>query len=115
MIYYYDKLLLTEKTKKNIDKLKENIEDEKGLILTGYYVIELSANDRDVFDLIPIQMFRLKSFRNRKHMIIGFAESKRACYSLVGEIVNEHYKAAGRYDMLRSDIEKTVSGWEYVE
>ncbi|MCR4741094.1 MAG: hypothetical protein K5886_12655 [Lachnospiraceae bacterium] len=115
MILYYEKLLLTDKTKKNIDKLKESIENAEGLILTGTYVLELAANEKDVFDLIPIQMFKFRAFRKRDHLIIGFAESKRACYSLVEEIISEHYKVTGRYDSLRSDLERIIRGFELSE
>ncbi len=108
MIVYSDTLFLTEKTKKNIDSIKNKLEKEDGMTLSGTYVIELASNGQDVFDMIPAVTFNLKSVKNRDHYVIGFAESKRACYKLVGEIVNEHYSSTGRYDGLREDIERRL-------
>ena len=108
MIEYAQRLFLTDKTRKNLEKIKENIENGEHMLLTGLYVIELAMNRDDVFDLIPVRMFKLKSFRNRDHYIIGFAESRSACYSLVTEIVTEHYDVTKRHDGLRADIEKVA-------
>lgn len=107
MIRYAERLFLTEKTKKDIDKIKFKLLTGRGMV--GVTFIELSSNEKDVFDLIPAAMFKQKNFRKRKHFIIGVAESPGECYALVRDIVMELYEKNGSVKNLRQEVKMRLT------
>ena len=102
MIRYIDDLYLTEHTKKNLYKIKTKLRLGAGML--SLYVIMLSKNDKDVFDIVPAQMFKIRKYRHMDHTVIGLAENKYQAYSIVGRMVLEHYDRTGKYTDLRSDL-----------
>ena len=90
MISYIDNLYLTEKTNKKLDKLKSDISSEKFLSLAC--IIVLSENEKDVFDIIPVNNLRFRS----KHMgdlyVLGIAESRKAAMRLCSNMIDEYYQ-----------------------
>ncbi|MCR5109169.1 MAG: hypothetical protein K6B28_13525 [Lachnospiraceae bacterium] len=108
MIRFCKKLFLTEKTERDLEKIRQKLYTGAGM--TGIIFIELASNKKDVFDLIPAAMFKQKSFRSRDHFIIGIAENRRKCNDLVKDIVLEHFEATGSYENLRKDIEDRIVG-----
>ena len=104
MITYIDNLFLTEKTDKELTRIKRRL--RLGTGMTGLYFIMLSENTDDVFDIVPAPMFKQRSFRHRDHTIIGVTESMQKAYSVVESIVLEHYEVTGKYTELKDDFVK---------
>ena len=99
MIKYIDDLYLTDKTEKKAESIKRKL--RLGVGMAGMYVIMLSDNPKDVFDIVHASMFKIRSFRHRDHLVIGLAESKRKAYDIVTRIVLENYNATGLYTGLK--------------
>ncbi len=78
--------------------------------MIGICFILLSENGVDVFDIVPAEMFKQRRFRRLDHTIIGIAESRRAAFSLVKDIIMEHFEVTGSYFELRKDIEERILG-----
>ena len=108
MIKYSDRLYLTENTRKNLATIKLKLFTGAGMV--GIHFILLSANKEEVFDIVPAVMFKQRSFRKLPHIVIGIAESRRAAYKLVQEIIEEHLAATGSYFELRKDMEERIVG-----
>jgi hypothetical protein len=102
MITYIDNLFLTGKTDKKLSKIKRRL--RLGAGMTGLYFIMLSENPNDVFDIVPAPVFKQRSFRHRDHTIVGITESMSEAYSVVGDIVLEHYERTGKYTGLKDDF-----------
>lgn len=105
MIKYVNDLYLTDNTRKNLTKIKTKL--RLGVGTLGLFVIMLSKNDRDVFDIVPAQMFKIRRYRHMDHLVIGLAESKRKAYEMVGQIITDHFNRTGRYTELRDDYNDT--------
>jgi hypothetical protein len=99
MIRYIDDLYLTDKTSEKIKSIKRRL--RLGAGIASLYVIMLSKNTNDVFDIVPAPMFKIRSFRHQDHLVIGLAESRRKAYDLVSRIVLDHYNATGQYTGLK--------------
>ena len=107
MIRYIEYLFLTEKTGKDLPKIKRKL--RLGTGMTGLYFIMLSENPHDVFDIVPAQVFKQRSFRHRDHTIVGITENMKEVYSFVEGILTEHYNRTGRYTDLKAGfIERHV-------
>ena len=104
MIKYIDNLFLTEKTGKELTGIKRKL--RLGTGMTGLYFIMLSENPNDVFDIVPAPVFKQRAFRHRDHTIVGITESMRKAYSVVEDIVLEHYAVTGEYTGLKDDFVK---------
>lgn len=102
MIRYIDRLFLTEKTEKDLPKIKRRL--RLGTGMTGLYFIMLSDNGNDVFDIVAAPMFKQRRFRHKDHTIIGIAESMKKAYAMVEQIVIEHYKRTGFYTDLKDEF-----------
>ena len=99
MIRYSDNLYLTDKTRENLNKIKRKL--RLGAGMAGMYVIMLSDNPNDVFDIVESSMFKIRRFRHADHTVIGLAESRRKAYGIIEEIVLSHYAKTGQYTGLR--------------
>lgn len=95
MIRYLDPLFTTEQTTKKVGKFKFNV--KYGIGMVGLYIITLSSNEKDVFDIYPVPLFKQRSFRKRDFDIVGFAESREAAFTLVQEIYEDYYRANRTY------------------
>ncbi len=107
MIRYIDKLYLTEKTDKDISKIKKKL--RLGIGTVSLYVIMLSKNSTDVFEIVPAQMFKFRKYRHMDHIVIGFAESRKKAYEIVTRLITEHFIRTGQYTGLREDYFKLFS------
>ena len=87
MIIWNDKMLVTDEAKKNLKKIKNKIEKPDKLRF-GAYLITLSSNGTDLFDIYNMQFFPVKHFKEKGYDadIIGVAESKEAAEKLAGSI-----------------------------
>ena len=107
MIRYIDDLFLTEKTGKDLPKIKRKL--RLGTGMTGLYFIMLSENPHDVFDIVPAPVFKQRSFRHRDHIIVGITENMKEAYSFVEDILMEHYDRTGKFTELKDGfIERYV-------
>ena len=104
MIKYHKDLYLTDNTEKNLNKIKRKLKFGAGM--AGLYVITLSDNPNDMFEIIHASMFKIRRIRHADHLVIGLAESRRKAYGIIEEIVTGHYKRTGRYDGIKADFAK---------
>ncbi len=101
MIKYAEGLYLTEKTDRDIKKIKRKL--RYGVGMAEMYVIMMSESKDDVFDIVHAAMFKSRRYRHLDHNIIGLAESRRKAYKLVERMVTEHYERCGKYEGLKAD------------
>lgn len=99
MIKYHKDLYLTDITEKNLHKIKRRLKVGAGM--AGLYVIMLSDNPNDMFEIMHASMFKIRKIRHSDHLVIGLAESRRKAYGIVEEIVTGHYRRTGRYDGIK--------------
>lgn len=102
MIRYIDNLYLTDKTDKKLSGIKRKL--RLGIGMPGMFVIMLSENDSDVFDIVPCSMFKIRKYRHMDHTIVGIAENRRSSYEIVERIITEHFNKTGRYTGLKDDF-----------
>ena len=101
MIRYAEELYLTDRTRKDLKKIKRKL--YLGAGMPEIYVIKMADNINDVFDIVPATMFKSRRYRRRDHAVIGIAESRRKAYRLVESMVLEHYVRCGAYTELKAD------------
>ncbi len=99
MIRYIDDLYLTEKTKRELGRIKRKLFLGTGMI--KLYIIMLSDNPSDVFEIVPAAMFKYRKYRHMDHTVIGMAESRRKAYDIIGTLIREHYEETGVYTGLK--------------
>ncbi len=100
MITYHPRLYLTEKTEKKIDTIKWKLATGAGMVQV--YLITLSENETDLFDIYPAALFKQYYFRKREHIVIGVAESKEAAMQLVRQMIEECLEQSGGSGQLRA-------------
>ena len=99
MIRYAENLYLTDKTREDLNRIKRKL--RLGAGMAGMYVIMLSENPNDVFDIVESSMFKIRRFRHADHTVIGLAESRKKAYGIIESIVLAHYERTGKYTGLR--------------
>lgn len=97
MITVIDAPLLTEKTVKKVDKIRNRINNEK--FNSSICAITLSSNDSDVFDIVPLFNFNFKSKCNEEVIIVGFAENKKAALKMCARLATEYLKLDNKISM----------------
>ena len=88
MITYSKNLYLTDKTGRDLRKIKRRLKSGAGLM--NVKLITLASNGKDVFDILPAFMFKLKNFRKYDHHVIGIAENKKAAFRLIERMTGEY-------------------------
>lgn len=97
MIKYIEKLYLTENTRKKLNKIKRDIRRKKFLSLV--YIIILSENEVDAFDIIPIRMMKFRKKSDDEIVILGIAENKKAAIRLCSDMSLEYMDACSELSM----------------
>lgn len=93
MITYIDDLFLTDKTKKNIERIKKSVSKES--ILSRACLICLSLSPRDVFDIIPVFDLRLSKYKDKDIFVLGVAENKNAAIDLCAVMAASYIQING--------------------
>ena len=88
MIEYINELYLTDKTKNKIDKIKNDILNEK--LISLVCIIILSECESDVFDIIPLNNLKFRKNLNDKLLVFGIAENKKAAIKLCAKMIEEY-------------------------
>lgn len=88
MIEYINELYLTDKTKNKIDKIKDDILNEK--LISLVCIIILSECESDVFDIIPLNNLKFRKNLNDKLLVLGIAENKKAAIKLCAKMIEEY-------------------------
>ncbi|MBR5406482.1 MAG: hypothetical protein IK111_02450 [Lachnospiraceae bacterium] len=101
MIRYADELFLTDRTRRDLNKIKRKL--YLGAGMPEIFVIKMADGDNDVFDIVPATMFKSRRYRHMDHAVLGIAESRRKAYRLVESMILKHYEACGKYTELKSD------------
>ncbi len=104
MIRYSKDLYLTDNTEKNLKKIKRRL--KLGAGMAGTYIIMLSDNPNDMFEIMHASMFKIRRIRHADHLVIGLAESRRKAYTIIERIVTEHYQRTGGYEGIKSYFAK---------
>lgn len=100
MIEFINELYLTEKTKNKLDKIKDDILNEKWMSLVC--IIILSECERDVLDIIPVNTLNIRKRFNERFVVLGIAENKKAALKLCSKMIeeymmNKNYKSMREY------------------
>ena len=88
MIEYINELYLTDKKKNKIDKIKNDILNEK--LISLVCIIILSECESDVFDIIPLNNLKFRKNLNDKLLVLGIAENKKAAIKLCAKMIEEY-------------------------
>ena len=88
IIEYINELYLTDKTKNKIDKIKNDILNEK--LISLVCIIILSECESDVFDIIPLNNLKFRKNLNDKLLVLGIAENKKAAIKLCAKMIEEY-------------------------
>lgn len=96
MIIWNDKMFVTEGAREKLNKIKKKLE-KPDKIRFGAYLITLSSNGKDLFDIYNLQFFPSKHFKYAGYdaNIVGVAESMEEASKLVGNIVLAFEKKYG--------------------
>ena len=106
MIRYLEPLYVTEKSSEKVDEMKRKIKWGAGMI--GLYLITLSSNENDVFDIFSVVMMKQRSFRHRDLDVIGVAEDQEAAFMLVQRIHEEYYAVCHSYSGIRDALSERL-------
>lgn len=93
MITYIDDLFLTDKAKKNIERIKKSVTKES--LLSRACLICLSLSPKDVFDIIPVYDLRLSKYKDKNIYVLGVAENKNAAIDLCAVMAASYIQIDG--------------------
>ncbi len=110
MIRYLEPLYVTEKSSGRVNEMKKKIRSGAGMI--GLYLITLSSNEKDVFDIFSVAMMKQRSFRHRDLDVIGVAEDQEAAFLLVQRIHEEYYAVYHSYSGIRDELSARLAEQE---
>ena len=65
-----------------------------------------ASNQKDVYDILPITLFKQRAFRHRDYDVIGIAEDQNAAFLLVQRIHEEYFAVSDTYSGIRAAFEK---------
>jgi hypothetical protein len=94
MIEWYDKLYTDEKSKKNLDKYRKILENQK-MKLPPLYCVTLASNKRNLFDIISCNELWFDYYRKNHIFVIGLASNYRNALKLLQEMVLDMYEQSG--------------------
>ena len=90
---WHKKLFLGSEAAKKKAKIISNLENHK--ISFGVYVIILSVNQKDIFDILPSHMLFKENYKDCE--IVGISVTKDEAYEVCAKIINEVYDKTGTY------------------
>lgn len=97
MITWASDLYVSESAKDREKKIITGIRRHK--LQFGVYVIALSANGRDLLDLIPSYMLSENSYKGRDIRILGLAVGKEDARELAASMIMDVYEQTGDFDV----------------
>ena len=102
MIEWSKKLFLSDAAKKKIKKIRKKLEKPDKLRF-GAFLITLSTNGTDLFDIYNILTFPAKHFKREENYvkIVGVAKSSEEAQELAGGIIAR---------LLKENVELTPDG-----
>ena len=99
MIRYLKPLYLTDQTSDKVQTVKDALRTGSGLF--GLFIITIAAGEKDVFDILPIALFKQRAFRHRDYDVIGIAQDQEAAFLLVQKIYEEYFATYSTYSGIR--------------
>lgn len=93
-VCYHSKLYLSDGiTEKKLDKIKKKL--EKKTLLSGVFLIAVSANQTDQLDIFEARQLVQSYYLKNPPYVIGIAESRQEAVSLIEQIVQECLQERG--------------------
>lgn len=93
-VCYHSKLYLSDGiTEKKLDKIKKKL--EKKPLLSGVFLIAVSANQTDQLDIFEARQLVQSYYLKNPPYVIGIAESRQEAVSLIEQIVQECLQERG--------------------
>ena len=108
MISFSENLYSTKATKPSVNQIKFKI--ISGIGTVRLYLITLSANGMDLFDIYPAMQFKQRSMRKRNFLIVGIAESRRAAMELTALMIKDCADKTGSLDNMREYFDSFFRG-----
>lgn len=103
MIKFSENLYTTKSTASAVNRIKLKL--ISGIGILHLYLITLSANGDDLFDIIPAAQFKVRKFRRMNHVIVGVADSKRAAFKMTEQMILDCEAKTGSFDNMRAYFE----------
>ena len=97
MITWRAPLYTTESTKGKKRNIMSGIRQHKFQL--GVYVVVLSLNGTDIFDLIPAYMLSKDSYKGSDIKILGIASGKKDAMELAAQMIMDVYARTGELDV----------------
>lgn len=93
-VRYHSKLYLSEGiTGKKLDKIKKKL--EKKPLLSGVFLIAVSANESDQLDIFAARQLAQPYYKKNPPYVIGITESYGEAVSLIEQLVQECLRERG--------------------
>lgn len=102
MLFYKD-LYSSEKLAEKKDKIIWKLQHNAGMV--GIYVITLSTNGKDLFDICHSAVLMQSFYHETDLYVVGIANGKREAMGLVQTIVEDIYQKTGSYENMRAFLE----------
>lgn len=97
MIMFSRDLYLSVGVRKDKNKIIRNIRRHK--LQFGVYVISLSSNGKDTFDIIPSYMLGNDSYKGNDITVLGLASGKEESMELAAKMIMDAMEATGDVDV----------------
>lgn len=93
MIKWSNELYYDDKIKKKPEKWMKKVED--GKLTLSLYCICLSANKKNLFDIINTNELLFHYYKRQTLYIVGLAKTKESSFELLQDILKDIYKETG--------------------
>ncbi len=91
---YHSKLYLSESiTGKKLDKIKKKLENRP--LLSGVFLIAISANRSDQLDIFDARQLVQPYYRHNPPYVIGIAKNREEAFAVIEKIVQECLRERG--------------------
>lgn len=93
---WYEKLYVGEKAKKKRYSIIRAVRAGKK---SGYYILTLPSNDKNLLDIYPAITLQQPYYREKDFLILGVAADYEDAANLAGTVISEVYRKTGGFDV----------------
>ena len=97
MIKWSGKLYMDETVKKQPDKWKKRLEENK--LSYSLFCITLASNENNLFDIMDCNELWFRHYRKNDIYVVGLASDKGSAFKLVENMVQDIYSETGGFQV----------------
>lgn len=106
MVRFVDEPYLSDKVKPKLSSIKWKL--ICGIGMTNVHFIMLADNKKDLFDIVPAAVFKQKSMRRSRRVILGVADDRKSAAGLVEQMISECLRERGDLSDVRGYFERYI-------